>query len=159
MSSTLAHRGGVNALCTLPTLSSSSGQALLVSAGKDQTARLWTGLPQVAPPATGANLSNSQLANGQAAAQQDPLQAVAVYSGHTDAVQCAAVNPVGSRLATGGWDDRLLLWPTGDHASPLKPRQGACMHVQYIACMSKGHKALAVGFLQDDRERKEPTSK
>ena len=103
----------MNAICTLPTSSGIPAQPLLVSAGKDQKACLWAGLPQGPSAGNGAHKSDTGLANGAAAAQQDPLQAVAVYRGHTDAVQCAAVNPGGSRLATGGWDNHLFLWPTG----------------------------------------------
>ncbi|KAK9830819.1 hypothetical protein WJX74_008517 [Apatococcus lobatus] len=135
LSITPAHKGGVNVIRPLPTSSSASAPPLLVSAGKDQKARLWTGPPQDAPASHGAHHSATRLTNGSASAQQDTLQAVAVYGGHTDAVQCAAVNPVGSRLATGGWDSHLFLWPTGAEvaasaldgsaAAPVKPSSAA----------------------------------
>jgi len=45
--------------------------------------------------------------------------------GHAEAVQCIALSPRGSRIATGAWDTEVALWDTRfgqARRSPLRPR-------------------------------------
>lgn len=150
LSDTLAHKGGVNTVCAIPSSTPSPSQPLLLSAGKDHKARLWSGIPLTSPASNGKLASETRhgqigLANGMGHPQQDPLQAVAVYGGHTDAVQCAAVSPAGSRLATGGWDHGLMLWPTGETISFLFRASDPAHRVHSLA-----HRILSLASVVHD---------
>lgn len=95
LASFAAHPGGVTAAAWLP----SRQGPLLLTAGKDAALRLW------AAPAGGSG-------KGAAAAAAPAL--VSECAGHSDTVAALAVAPSGEVAASGGWDGKLLLWPTGE---------------------------------------------
>ncbi len=100
--SPVAHHGGVTALHALP----GSQGSLAVSAGKDLQLALWH-----LPEAVGAAVSKGAMDRPQANAWQQ----LASYAGHKAAVECVAPSPDGARIASGGWDSNLFVWPTGVH--------------------------------------------
>lgn len=93
ISSTQAHKQGINAVRCLPSLQG----ALALSAGKDHSIRLW------AAPALKATSSGGA---------QAPT-CLAVYKGHTDSVEDVAASPSGSAFCSGAWDGNVHIWRTG----------------------------------------------
>ena len=92
-----AHSKPINAVSILP----SAQGPLALSASKDHTIRLWS------TPAL-------QSAAAAPAAQQ-PASCVAVYKGHTDAVEDVAVRPGGAAFCSGAWDSNVHIWRTGNN--------------------------------------------
>ena len=45
--------------------------------------------------------------------QAESTKCLAVYKGHTDAVEDVAASPSGSRFASVSWDGNIRLWRTG----------------------------------------------
>ena len=99
ISSTQAHSKGINAVTILP----SAQGPLALSAAKDHTIRLWSA------PAMHA------LASEEA---QQPARCLAVYKGHTDAVEDVAASPSGNAFCSGAWDGIVHVWRTGDSSAP-----------------------------------------
>ena len=97
-SSTQAHSKGINAVTILP----SAQGSLALSAAKDHTICLWSA------PAMHA------LASEEA---QQPASCLAVYKGHTDAVEDVAASPSGNAFCSGAWDGKLHVWRTGDSSA------------------------------------------
>lgn len=91
------HKGPITSLTALP----EEQGALLVSSGKDHYLKL-TAVPREPSP------------EGTAAPTL-----LAVYKGHTEAVQCTAASPEGSLLLSGSWDTTLRLWRAGEYLSPF----------------------------------------
>mmetsp|Transcript_31071 Transcript_31071/g.80912 ORF Transcript_31071/g.80912 Transcript_31071/m.80912 type:complete len:326 (+) Transcript_31071:128-1105(+) len=83
-----AHASGINALACSTT---STGQRLVVTAGKDRAVLLW------------------QLASGSGASPH----LVARFAGHTDSVEAVAISPDGRHLVSSGWDGSLRIWRMG----------------------------------------------
>ena len=106
-SSTQAHSKGINAVAILPTAQG----PLALSAAKDHTVRLWS-----AP---------AMQATSPAEAQQ-AASCLAVYKGHTDAVEDVAASPSGNAFCSGAWDGNVHIWRTGD-ASPAPQADRACL--------------------------------
>lgn len=111
-----AHKGGVNALAAVAAASSHQQQAaqqhaLLLSAGKDNTLRLWDIGPAV--PTNHQQQNGTSKKGASSRSSSGAVQCVAEYRGHTEAVQAVAANPAGSLCCSGGWDGQLLLWRTG----------------------------------------------
>jgi WD40 repeat protein len=100
-----AHASPVNALAALPAAQGGAAGALLMTASKDHSLRLWQ-LPGSSPAG---------------AAGAGEVAALALYQGHTDGVECVAVAPSGSRCCSGGWDGQLLLWRTGERRDGGRP--------------------------------------
>jgi ribosome biogenesis protein YTM1 len=69
----------------------------LVTGSKDRTVRVWQYNP------------------GSAA-----LRCVGVCSGHTDSVESVATAPGAAVFASGGWDNKVLLWDTSDETKAVK---------------------------------------
>ena len=115
VSSTQAHKQGINAVSCLP----SSQGALALSAGKDHSIRLW------AAPALKATSSGAV----------QPPTCLAVYKGHTDAVEDVAASPSGSAFCSGAWDGNVHIWRTGTHTVHAMATSGACVkqHVSLSA--------------------------
>nr|AIF73520.1 WD40 protein [Volvox ferrisii] len=97
-SATPAHEGGVNCVRYLPP---SQGN-LLLTCGKDLTVKLWK---LEDPPAAGPGPGS--------APHPHPPRLLATYRAHSDAVEAVAVSPGGTRMASCGWDGRLMVWETG----------------------------------------------
>ena len=96
ISSTQAHSNGINAVSILP----SAHGTMALSAGKDHTIRLWS------TPALQATASLSRDIKQGASC-------LAVYKGHTDAVEDVATSPNGSAFCSGAWDGVVQIWRTG----------------------------------------------
>lgn len=94
ISSTQAHSKGINAVSILP----SAQGPMALSAGKDHSIRLWS------TPALEATESGDS---------QQGASCVAVYKGHTDAVEDVAASPSGSAFCSGAWDGHVHIWRTG----------------------------------------------
>ena len=110
-SSTQAHSKGINAVSILP-----SGQGnLALSAAKDHTVRLWSA------PALQATSS------GEA---QEGAVCLAVYKGHTDAVEDVAASPSGGAFCSGAWDGNVHVWRTG--ATPISQVQAVALGNKWI---------------------------
>jgi len=103
------HAGGVTACAVAPGATDADG-ALLLTASKDGTARVWA----AQPPGPGRR--------GEAPAQ---LQAAAVLEGHTAGLAAVAAAPDGSRAATAGWDGTLRLWSLEAALAGGAPAAGA----------------------------------
>lgn len=95
-SSTQAHSKGINAVAILPTAQG----PLALSAAKDHTVRLWSA------PAMQASPMEAQ--------QAATATCLAVYKGHTDAVEDVAASPSGTTFCSGAWDGNVHIWRTGD---------------------------------------------
>ncbi|KAG2489040.1 hypothetical protein HYH03_012478 [Edaphochlamys debaryana] len=89
VASVSAHAGGVTSVRMLP----SSHGDLLLTAGKDRAVRLW----RLEHPGSKA----------------PSLALLASYAAHTDSVEAAVPSPSGSRVASSGWDGRVLVWDSG----------------------------------------------
>ena len=94
-----AHKNGINAVSQLP----SHQGPLALSAGKDHVIRLWS-IPALQATPSG----NAEVA-----------KCLAVYKGHSDAVEAVASSPSGAAFCSGSWDGNVHLWRTGnnDHSS------------------------------------------
>lgn len=106
----------MNALAAVAAASSHQQQAaqqhaLLLSAGKDNTLRLWDIGPAV--PTNHQQQNGTSKKGASSRSSSGAVQCVAEYRGHTEAVQAVAANPAGSLCCSGGWDGQLLLWRTG----------------------------------------------
>ncbi|KAG2450685.1 hypothetical protein HYH02_004524 [Chlamydomonas schloesseri] len=92
VASVSAHAGGVNCARFLP---KSQGDLLLTS-GKDRLVKMW----RLESPEDGSEAGPS-------------CRLVATYRGHEDGVEAVAASPSGRRIASCGWDGKLLVWEGG----------------------------------------------
>ncbi|KAL3144301.1 hypothetical protein ABBQ32_004065 [Trebouxia sp. C0010 RCD-2024] len=93
-SSTQAHSKGINAVAILP----AAQGPLALSAAKDHSVRLWSA------PAMQAT---------SPAEVQQAATCLAVYKGHTNAVEDVAASPSGTAFCSGAWDGNVHIWRTG----------------------------------------------
>lgn len=122
ISSTQAHKQGINAVSCLPTAQG----ALALSAGKDHAIRLW------AVPALQATAS----------AEAPAPSCLAVYKGHTDAVEDVAASSSGSAFCSGAWDGNVHIWRTGKQLlCPVLSMQSTPPH-QCSPNSASGHRCL-----------------
>ncbi|GFR50504.1 hypothetical protein Agub_g12769, partial [Astrephomene gubernaculifera] len=102
--SVAAHEGGVNCVRFLP---QSQGD-LLVTAGKDLQVKMW------------------RLEAPQGSSPSGPrCRLVASYRGHGDAVEGLAASPSGQRVASCGWDGRVLIWEAGRQVAEAAEAEAA----------------------------------
>lgn len=101
-----AHAGAITALRLVPATGKNTGSSLMVSAGKDRTARLWS------------------VAVGKDGASVQSCTALAAYTGAEDSIQAVAVSPHGDRCALGGWDGSVRLYRCGEAAAAAAAEAG-----------------------------------
>ncbi len=111
------HTGGVTDITVTagPSSDADADAAIVLTASKDGTARVW---PVRLPPAR----------RGAAAAAAAPLlgvQASAVLEGHTAGLEAIAAAPDGAHAATAGWDGTLRLFSLAGALEPGAPAAAA----------------------------------
>mmetsp|Transcript_21850 Transcript_21850/g.38993 ORF Transcript_21850/g.38993 Transcript_21850/m.38993 type:complete len:493 (-) Transcript_21850:57-1535(-) len=110
-SSFRAHSAGVSAARLLPSLrdpnSTTASANLLATAGKDHLVKVWS---------LGSATDAPDGKNGP-----QTTRCVAIFEGHTDAVEALAVSPSGDHLLSAGVDGRVLLWSAGADLLTQRP--------------------------------------